>query len=49
MFDKGVPAWQFQTYVCENTEQAKKEAEQDFVHEEAKEVRAEHIEEATTI
>ncbi|GAD92005.1 major facilitator superfamily protein [Paecilomyces variotii No. 5] len=45
MFDKGVPAWQFQTYVCEGAEQARKEAEQDYIHEEAKEG-AEHIEEA---
>lgn len=46
MFDKGVPAWEFQTYVCEGAEQARKEAEQDFIHEEAKEAGAEHIEEA---
>ncbi|KAJ5814940.1 hypothetical protein N7474_006717 [Penicillium riverlandense] len=47
MFDKGVPAWKFQTYVCEGMEQAKKAAEQDVIDEEAKEAHAEHIESAS--
>lgn len=44
MFDKGIPAWQFKDYVCEGVEQAKKEAEQVFVHEEAKQGQAQHVE-----
>lgn len=44
MFNKGVPAWKFQSYVCENVERARKEAEHDMLHEEEKEAAAEHIE-----
>lgn len=49
MFDKGIPAWQFKDFVCEGVEQAKAEAEQDFVHEEAKQGQAEHIEVADAL
>lgn len=49
MFDKKIPAWQFKNYVCESVEQAKKEAEQDFVHEEAKQGQTEHIEVAAEL
>ena len=44
MFDKGVPAWKFQKYVCENVMQARREAHEDLIHEEAKEAQAEYIE-----
>lgn len=44
MFDKKVPAWKFQTYVCETVAQANMEAMKDLDHEEAKEGQVKHIE-----
>lgn len=44
MFDKGIPAWKFQSYVCASVAQAKREADQDLVYEESKATQAEHVE-----
>lgn len=44
MFDKGVPAWKFQSYVCENVEQARRDADETLAREEAKGIESEHVE-----
>lgn len=44
MFDKGIPAWEFQSYVCENAAQARRETDQDSMYEAFKDPRAAYIE-----